>query len=165
VEAPALSTQSISDVDEAERMNRPSIRQAAQGDLELEARAPRTEDTPHWEFEPVAPSRPKRRWGLAVALLGIAAVLAGGVLFVWPRYEFQVKHALGFPTPLLSIHSEPSGATVLVDGVEVGVTPIAMDNLYPSRSITVQLKLKGYRPWTGTFMGGRKADVEAELKR
>ncbi|RKH59741.1 PEGA domain-containing protein [Corallococcus interemptor] len=161
-DAPA---QAISDVEEAERMNRPSIRQAAQGDLELEARAPRTEDTPHWEFEPVAPARPKRRWGLAVALLGIAAVLAGGVLFAWPRYELQVKRALGFPTPLLSIHSEPSGATVLVDGVEVGVTPIAMDNLYPSRSITVQLKLKGYRPWSGTFMGGRKADVEAELKR
>nr|WP_277991252.1 protein kinase [Corallococcus macrosporus] len=163
--APALATQSLSDVDESERVNRPNIRQAAQGDLELEERAPRPEETPHWEFEPVAASRPRRRWGLAVALFGIAGVLAAGALYLWPRYEAQVMHALGAPTPLLSIRSEPSGATVLVDGVEVGVTPLAMDNTYPSRSISVQLKLRGYRPWTGTFMGGRKAEVEAELKR
>ncbi|NOK38622.1 serine/threonine protein kinase [Corallococcus exercitus] len=162
--APALATQSISDVDESERMNRPGIRQAGQGDLELEERAPRPEGTTY-EFEPMASSRPRRRWGLAVALFGIAAVLAAGVLFVWPRYEAQARHALGAPTPLLSIRSEPSGATVLVDGVVVGVTPLAMDNTYPSRSIPVQLKLKGYRAWTGSFMGGRKADVAAELKR
>ncbi|WP_375761046.1 serine/threonine-protein kinase [Corallococcus exercitus] len=164
-DAPALATQSLSDVGESERVNRPSIRQAAQGDLELEERAPRPEETPHWEFEPVAAPRPRRRWGLAVALFGIAAVLAAGALYLWPRYEAQVMHALGAPTPLLSIRSEPPGATVLVDGVEVGVTPLAMDNTYPSRAIPVQLKLRGYRAWTGTFMGGRKADVEAELKR
>ncbi|GMU08720.1 serine/threonine-protein kinase [Corallococcus caeni] len=162
--APALATQSLSDVDESERMNRPSIRQAAQGDLELEARAPRPEGTTY-ELEPVASSRPRRRWGLAVALFGVAAVLAAGTLYLWPRYEAQVLHALGAPTALLSIRSEPSGATVLVDGVEVGVTPLAMDNTYPSRSISVQLKLKGYRAWTGSFMGGKKADVEAELRR
>nr|WP_301340452.1 serine/threonine-protein kinase [Corallococcus exercitus] len=162
--APALATQSISDVDESERMNRPSIRQAGQGDLELEERAPRPEGTTY-EFEPVASSRPRIRWGLAVALFGVAAVLAAGTLYLWPRYEAQVLHALGAPTALLSIRSEPSGATVLVDGVEVGVTPLAMDNTYPSRSISVQLKLKGYRAWTGSFMGGKKADVEAELRR
>ncbi|NOK20468.1 serine/threonine-protein kinase [Corallococcus carmarthensis] len=161
---PAMATQSISDVDESERMNRPNIRQAAQGDLELEERAPRPEGTTY-EFEPVAAPRPRRRWGLAVALFGIAAVLAAGALYLWPRYEAQVLHALGAPTALLSIRSEPSGATVLVDGVEVGVTPLAMDNTYPSRSVTVQLKLRGYRAWTGSFMGGRKADVEAELRR
>ncbi|WP_223636251.1 serine/threonine-protein kinase [Corallococcus sp. EGB] len=163
--APALATQSLSDVDEAERMSRPHIRQAAQGDLELEERAPKAETTPHWEFEPVTTPRPRRRWVPAVALFGIAAVLAGGVLFLWPRYGTQVMRALGAPTDVLSIRSEPSGATVLVDGVEVGVTPMAMDNTYPPRSVSVQLKLKGYRTWTGSFMGGKKADVEAELKR
>ncbi|MFP2901916.1 PEGA domain-containing protein [Corallococcus sp. 4LFB] len=100
-----------------------------------------------------------------MALFGVATVLAAGTLYLWPRYEAQVMHALGAPTPLLSIRSEPSGATVLVDGVEVGVTPLAMDNTYPSRSISVQLKRKGYRAWTGSFMGGKKADVEAELRR
>ncbi|RKG63048.1 PEGA domain-containing protein [Corallococcus sp. CA054B] len=164
VDAPALATQSISDVDDAARMNRPSIRQAAQGDLELEERAPRVESSPS-EFEPAAPSRPRRRWGPAVALLGIAAVLAAGALFVWPQYETQVMRALGLPSAVLSIRSEPSGATVLVDGVEVGVTPLVMDNAYPARSVPVQLKLKGYRVWTGSFMGGKKSDVQAELKR
>ena len=163
-DAPALATQSISDVDDAERMNRPSIRQAAQGDLELEERAPRAESSPS-EFEPMAPSRSRGRWGPAVALLGIAAVLAAGALFVWPRYELQVLRALGLPSAVLSIRSEPSGATVLVDGVEVGVTPLVMDNVYPARSVPVQLKLKGYRVWTGAFMGGKKSDVAAELKR
>ncbi|NNC07002.1 protein kinase [Corallococcus exiguus] len=163
-DAPALATQSISDVDDAERMNRPSIRQAAQGDLELEERAPRAESSPS-EFEPMAPSRSRRHWGPAVALLGIAAVLAAGALFVWPRYELQVLRALGLPSAVLSIRSEPSGATVLVDGVVVGVTPLVMDNVYPARSVPVQLKLKGYRVWTGSFMGGKKSDVAAELKR
>ncbi|AFE09890.1 putative serine/threonine protein kinase [Corallococcus coralloides DSM 2259] len=164
VDAPALATQSISDVDDAARTNRPSIRQAAQGDLELEERAPRVESSPS-EFEPMTPSRPRRRWGPAVALLGIAAVLAAGALFVWPQYEAQVLRALGLPSAVLSIRSEPSGATVLVDGVEVGVTPLVMDNVYPARSVPVQLKLKGYRVWTGSFMGGKKSDVAAELKR
>ncbi|RKI35569.1 serine/threonine protein kinase [Corallococcus sp. AB004] len=163
-DAPALATQSISDVDDAERMNRPSIRQAAQGDLELEERAPRAESSPS-EFEPMAPSRSRGRWGPAVALLGIAAVLAAGALFVWPRYELQVLRAIGLPSAVLSIRSEPSGATVVVDGVEVGVTPLVMDNVYPARSVPVQLKLKGYRVWTGSFMGGKKSDVAAELKR
>ncbi|NPD28358.1 protein kinase domain-containing protein [Corallococcus exiguus] len=163
-DAPALATQSISDVDDAERMNRPSIRQAAQGDLELEERAPRAESSPS-EFEPMAPSRSRGRWGPAVALLGIAAVLAAGALFVWPRYELQVLRAIGLPSAVLSIRSEPSGATVVVDGVEVGVTPLVMDNVYPARSVPVQLKLKGYRVWAGSFMGGKKSDVAAELKR
>lgn len=164
VDAPALATQSISDVDDAARMNRPSIRQAAQGDLELEERAPRVESSPS-AFEAVTPSRPRGRWGPAVALLGIAAVLAAGVVFVWPRYELQVLRTLGLSSAVLSIRSEPSGATVLVDGVEVGVTPLVMDNAYPARSVPVQLKLKGYRVWTGSFMGGKKSDVQAELKR
>ncbi|RKH58505.1 serine/threonine-protein kinase [Corallococcus aberystwythensis] len=163
-DAPALATQSLSDLDGTERGERPSIRQAGQGDLELEERAPRAESSPT-EFEPMAFPRPRGRWGLAVALFGTAAVLSAGALFLWPRYEAQVMHALGAPTALLSIRSEPSGATVLVDGVEVGKTPLSMDNVYPARSVTVQLKLKGYRPWTGSFMGGRKADVAAELKR
>ncbi|RKH80678.1 PEGA domain-containing protein [Corallococcus sp. AB045] len=163
-DAPALATQSLSDVDDAARMNRPSIRQASQGDLELEERAPRAESSP-LEFDPVTPSRPRRRWGPAVALLGIAAVLAGGALFAWPLVETQVLRALGLPAAVLSIRSEPSGATVLVDGVEVGVTPLVMDNVYPARSVPVQLKLKGYRVWTGSFMGGKKSDVQAELKR
>jgi eukaryotic-like serine/threonine-protein kinase len=161
---PELATQSISDVDEAARTDRPSIRQAGQGDLELEARAPRPQST-SWELEPPAPPPRRRRWGLALGLFGTAAVLAVGVLVLWPRYEAQIMRALGAPTPLVSIRSEPSGATVLVDGVNMGVTPLAMDNIYPSRAVPVQLKLKGYKPWTGTFMGGRKADVDVELRR
>ncbi|RKH09889.1 serine/threonine protein kinase [Corallococcus sp. CA047B] len=165
--APALATHSLADVQDAGLSNRPSIQQAGSGDLELEERAPRPEGT-SWELEPPASPLPRRRgrWGLAVALFAVATVLAGGVVFLWPRYEAQVLHTLGGgQTPSLTIRSEPSGARVTVDGVDVGVTPVVMDNVYPSRSIPVQLKLRGHRTWTGSFMGGAKADVDAQLKR
>ncbi|RKH55044.1 serine/threonine-protein kinase [Corallococcus llansteffanensis] len=164
--APSLATQSLADFDDAGRRARPNIHQASVGDLELEERGPRPEGT-SWELEPPAPPpRPRRRWGPVVALFAIVTVLAGGVVFLWPRYEAQVLHALnGGQTGTLSIRSEPSGARVTVDGVDVGVTPLVMDNVYPSRAIPVQLKLRGYRAWTGSFMGGMKADIDAELKR
>ena len=164
--APSLATQSLADVEDAGRLARPNIQQASSGDLELEERGPRPEGT-SWELDPPAPPpRPRRRWGPVVALFAVVTVLAGGVLFLWPRYEAQALHALnGGRTPPLSIRSEPSGARVMVDGVDVGVTPLVMDNTYPARAIPVQLKLRGYRAWTGSFMGGMKADVDAELKR
>ncbi|RKH06577.1 serine/threonine protein kinase [Corallococcus sp. CA053C] len=164
--APSLATQSLADVEDAGRLARPNIHQASSGDLELEERGPRPEGT-SWELEPPAPPpRPRRRWGPVVALFAVVTALAGGVLFLWPRFEAQVLHALnGGQTGVLSIRSEPSGARVTVDGVDVGVTPLVMDNVYPARSIPVQLKLRGYRAWTGSFMGGMKADVDAELQR
>ncbi|RKG83478.1 protein kinase domain-containing protein [Corallococcus terminator] len=165
--APSFAAQSLADIDEAAPRNRPSIQQAGSGDLELEERAPRPEGT-SWELEPPVSALPRRRgrWGLAVALFTVATVLAGGVVFLWPRYEAQVMNALrGGQTPALTIRSEPSGARVTVDGVDMGVTPLVMDNAYPARSIPVQLKLRGHRTWTGSFMGGMKADVDAQLLR
>ncbi|RYZ36443.1 MAG: PEGA domain-containing protein [Myxococcaceae bacterium] len=157
----------LTDAEEAGPRLRPGIHQAGMGDLELEARAPRPQGT-SWELEPPVSALPRRRgrWGLAVALFAVATVLAGGVLFLWPRYEAQVMNTLrGGQTPSLTIRSEPSGARVTVDGVDMGVTPLVMDNVYPSRSVPVQLKLRGHRTWTGSFMGGRKADVDAQLTR
>ncbi|MCY1043383.1 protein kinase [Corallococcus sp. bb12-1] len=165
--APSFAAQSLADIDEAAPRNRPSIQQAGSGDLELEDRAPRPEGT-SWELEPPASALPRGRgrWGLAVALFTVATVLAGGVVFLWPRYEAQVMNTLrGGQTPALTIRSEPSGAKVMVDGVDMGVTPLVMDNAYPARSIPVQLKLRGHRTWTGSFMGGMKADVDAQLSR
>ncbi|MCY1035851.1 protein kinase [Corallococcus sp. BB11-1] len=160
--------QSLADFDDAGHSSRPSIQQAGAGDLELEERAPRPEGT-SWELEPPVPASPRRRgrWGRTVALFGVTAVLAGSVMFLWPRYEAQIMEKLKSlqPPPPLSIRSEPPGAQVTVDGVEVGVTPLVMDNVYPPRSVPVQIKLRGHRMWTGSFMGGKKADLDAQLRR
>ncbi|MBJ6764799.1 PEGA domain-containing protein [Myxococcaceae bacterium JPH2] len=134
------------------------------GALELEARAPRPEST--WDVDPTAPARTRRRWGGLVVALCIAALLAGTGAWLWQRLHLQVEKAMrGGGNPMLTIRSEPDGATVLVDGVSVGTTPLMMDNVYPDHPIPVQLKLKGYRTWKGTFTGAEPVDLNVRLQR
>jgi serine/threonine-protein kinase len=66
---------------------------------------------------------------------------------------------------MLSIESEPSGATVSVDGTVLGTTPLALDNGYADGNIPVQMTLKGYKPWKGFFAGGEPAALNVKLKR
>jgi serine/threonine-protein kinase len=55
---------------------------------------------------------------------------------------------------------------VLVEGREVGTTPLAVDNLYPGdKPLTVQVRLRGYRTWTGTFRGGEPVEFKVALDR
>jgi serine/threonine-protein kinase len=135
----------------------------AAGALELEERGPRAESP--WE-----PERVPRNWGrklgrLVTAVLVVAA-LGGGGVWLWPRIQPSLKRAMGSgAAPMVSIQSEPEGATVLVDGTPVGETPLMMDNVYPERPIPVQLKRKGYRVWTGTFAGGEAATLDVRLQR
>jgi serine/threonine-protein kinase len=104
-----------------------------------------------------------------VALGAVAVLVAGGV---WALSQGSLvvtgvlaKLGVPMPSPILSIVSNPPGATVLVDGQDVGTTPLAVDNLYPDKPITVQLKLKGYRTWKGTFRGGEPVEFQVALER
>ena len=67
--------------------------------------------------------------------------------------------------PSLVVLSEPSGATVLVGGTEVGVTPWAGDNVWPAEPLKIEVRKAGYRPWVGMTVGGKQATLEASLKR
>jgi formylglycine-generating enzyme required for sulfatase activity len=45
----------------------------------------------------------------------------------------------------LTIRSEPAGAGVVVNAVEVGITPITLDRVEPSDDYLIELQLDGYR--------------------
>jgi serine/threonine-protein kinase len=131
--------------------------------LELEERGPRGGEL----WEPEKPSR----LGLKLALaLGAVAVLGGAGWWLLPRFQQTLASTAG-STPrlrtatVLTIRSEPSGATVSIDGAELGTTPLVMDNIYPAQSIPVRLSLPGHKPWKGTFTGGQSATVEARLEK
>jgi PKD repeat protein len=63
----------------------------------------------------------------------------------------------------LSITSTPSGATILVDGVKTGVTPMGVE-LLPGSHV-VKLQKAGYAEYTGTFtvVAGKMAPVTVQL--
>ncbi len=63
----------------------------------------------------------------------------------------------------LSITSTPSGATILVDGVKTGVTPMGVE-LLPGSHV-VKLQKSGYTEYTGTFtvVAGKMAPVTIQL--
>ena len=93
-------------------------------------------------------------------LIGIAAALALGGLAAF----FLLPHEASAPkTPILTVDSQPSGARVKIDGAEVGQTPYYSDNRYAAGPVKLQLSLKGYRDWNGTFDGGEEAVVSVAL--
>jgi hypothetical protein len=48
----------------------------------------------------------------------------------------------------------------------VGTTPWSQENLFTAGTdVPVQLTLKGYRTWNGTFRGGQTVTVDATLRR
>ena len=131
--------------------------------LELAERAPRPEAD--WVEDPGATGR---RWKRLGVILGVLAVLAGtGVWLFSQRASLTGRlTAMGvLPPPVLSVISEPPGATVLVEGKSVGTTPLAVDNFYPATPLSVQVRLKGYRTWKGTFRGGEPVEFKVALER
>jgi eukaryotic-like serine/threonine-protein kinase len=130
---------------------------------ELEARAPRPEAD---YLPPPGPARPKPSAPSAgpwLALLVVVALGAAG----WYYFFGQSKA----PPPrapiavVVFITSEPTGAEVSVEGSPVGVTPWAADNIWDKGPVNVTLTAPGYRPWTGTFPGGRPARLAVHLQR
>ena len=99
-----------------------------------------------------APTRP---WKL-VALLGVA-LLVGTILAA----------VLGqVPTFEVELLSEPTGASVEVDGVPVpGTTPLRITHLGTDQPHRLRLTLPGRRDWTGEITGrsGTTVHLRAEL--
>jgi serine/threonine-protein kinase len=164
----AGTTSSLADSIEAtpRRPSAPSVTQARGDSLELEERAPRPEST--WDEVPA--SAAPRRWGRRLVLLMGVAFAVGGSVWLWPHRTTVANRLMAsvnrpMPPPVLMLTSEPSGATVLIGDKPVGTTPLALDNLYPEGPVAVQVRLKGYRPWKGTFPGGEPARLEATLQK
>ncbi|KFE59787.1 serine/threonine-protein kinase [Hyalangium minutum] len=145
----------------------PSVLETPAERLELETREAREET--FWEHKP---SRPWGRWALRLA---VVAGLGAGGFFAWPHVqrllpsaERAMRGALSEPSkpPPLVINSEPSGARVVLGGEDKGTTPLLMDNNYPpGEEITVELTLKGYKPWKSTFPGNAPAQFDVELRK
>ncbi|MDQ3070842.1 MAG: PEGA domain-containing protein, partial [Acidobacteriota bacterium] len=59
----------------------------------------------------------------------------------------------------------PPGARVLLDGREVGVTPIRLPNVAPG-SHNIRVELRFHQPYTATVQvrGGQQARVAASLQ-
>ena len=133
--------------------------------LELEERPrPPATDWPD-ETSGAWRSRVKRMGALLAAL-----ALLGGGLWLWPQRStllIQVLSATGLrlSAPTLSVESEPSGATVWMGDTALGTTPLRLDNRFPQERVPIQVRLKGYRTWKGTFAGGEAAHLDVKLKR
>ena len=168
--APELATsptQTLADASVPTLAHRPmrSVLEVPAESLELAERAPRPESD--WQEDPGAP---RRRWRRVGRVLGLVALLAAGGAWLYSQRATLPGHlaklGVPVPSPVLSIITHPPGATVLVEGREVGTTPLAVDNLYPGdKPLTVQVRLRGYRTWTGTFRGGEPVEFKVALNR
>jgi PEGA domain-containing protein len=68
--------------------------------------------------------------------------------------------------PSLTVQSDPPGATVYIQGEDAGRTPLLGSNEFArGAQVEVRMELRGYRPWTGNFVGGTNATVRAKLLR
>jgi serine/threonine protein kinase len=147
----------------------PGVAEVPGEKLELQEREARPETM--WE--------PQRRspWGRWVPRLGLLAVIGAAGFFALPHLQRllpgaqdAMRSTLGASStielPPLVIRSQPEGATVRVDGVDRGTTPLVMDNEYPQGTeISVQVSMPGYKPWKGTFTGGAPATLDAKLQK
>lgn len=125
--------------------------------------------TPAYEPLPGRYQAPRR--GVPVKLLAVVALLlgAGGAYLYFSPERMRVRLPSLGTVPqqaILLITSEPDGARVKINGQVVGTTPYSQDNIYPEDAeLKVEVSLRGYKPWTGTFRGGQSATLEAQLRR
>ncbi len=69
-------------------------------------------------------------------------------------------------TGTLAIESRPTGATVFLDGRQVGTTPLSLPDVTPGTH-RIRLELAGFNPWvtTADVQAGARARVAASLER
>ncbi|MCP3138402.1 serine/threonine-protein kinase [Pyxidicoccus xibeiensis] len=140
-----------------------SVLQTPAEALELVERAPRP--VSDWQEDTLA-ARGRSRRRLLLALGGLAVLALGAALWAWRgtvSRELLSATGIRLASPVLSVRSQPAGASVWVEGKEVGTTPLVVDNVYPDRVLSVQVRHKGYRTWKGTFRGGQPVDFQVTL--
>ena len=87
------------------------------------------------------------------------------------KHESAAPKAAPAPAPAqvfvgtLFVDSNPRGATVLLDGRHIGITPISVAEV-PIGSHVVRVELTGKRPWTSstTIAAGQTARVTMSLE-
>ena len=100
---------------------------------------PSTQTTVKSEI-PTAQSEPKKpKWFLvSLSMILVGILMAAGGYWYW-------AHSAG-----LTVQSQPSGATVIVNGHEVGVTPLELSQLHPGHH-AVALEMEGHKRAKETF--------------
>ena len=99
------------------------------------------------------------------AIYESSPAISGGLVFVGSDdgyvYAFKQSASTSFPisspikaTGTVSIASFPSGASIYLDGVYKGITPIMIDEVSPVVH-KIELKIDGYKPWS------EKMDIRA----
>jgi|GEM_PF-1444978 len=81
--------------------------------------------------------------------------------------DFAAGAAAGIPgTAALTIESVPSGATVYLEGKQVGRTPyLGSNDVAPGLALRVRLSFPGYRTWARNFPGGKDQTLKITLVR
>ena len=98
-----------------------------------------TATVPNASGEPLPKLKARYFWIAGV----VAVALVGGVLgFSWKQR-----------VPPLEVFSTPIGAQVILDGVPKGTTPLRLEGVGRKAPHTVELSLKGMRPWEPAVRG------------
>lgn len=108
----------------------------------------------------------KKRISKGVVAVVLLAVLGGGALLAFIMFP-TLQRNLPIPiTPAqaLVVTSTPEGATVLIEGKAVGVTPYAADNRWGGKP-RLELRFDGYEPYRDTFTGGKDQSIAATLRK
>jgi hypothetical protein len=83
--------------------------------------------------------------------MAIVLALLGGTLAHCSCRVKRERQQRQTANGVLSVRSAPPGARVLVDGREVpGRTPLFARGLRKGVPVPVEVRLDGYRPWSGT---------------
>lgn len=135
-------------------------------DAELElARVPRKPgewvDTGPYRDDPS--KRGVNKGLVAVILLAVLGAGAVAAFMVFPTLQRKLPLPVT-PAKALVVSSNPGGASVVVEGSVIGVTPYAGDNRWKGRP-KVELRLNGYETFYGSFEGGRDQSISATLKK
>jgi serine/threonine-protein kinase len=150
---------------------RPVIDTASEEPLELAERAPRQGADAFALADAEAARLRRRRLLSRVAMTLALLVIVGGAGVLVMRSGLRVPDVLAWlpfraRQTLVSIQSQPEGATVTVGDTVLGTTPLVMDNTYPpGQEIPLKVTLPGYKPWKGTFTGGQPESLDIRLRR